>query len=91
VLAPDAGISSLASTIANLASTGAVQDGDAKWLANKLDVAAKELAKGNVGPTRNQLVELIGRIDAARLAGRLSADTAASLTAYANRVLASMS
>jgi DNA/RNA endonuclease G (NUC1) len=90
VLSTGAGITSLASTIASFASSGAVQDGDAKWLVNKLDVAAKELAKGNAGPTRNQLQELIDRIDAARGAGRLSADTASSLTAYATRLLASM-
>jgi hypothetical protein len=90
VLSTGAGITSLASTIVSFASSGAVQDGDAKWLVNKLDVAAKELAKGNAGPTRNQLQELIDRIDAARGAGRLSADTASSLTAYATRLLASM-
>jgi DNA/RNA endonuclease G (NUC1) len=90
VLSAGDGIARLASTIAGLASTGAIQDGDAKWLANKLDVAAKELARGNTGPVRNQLQELIARVDAARAAGRLSADTAATLTAYANRLLASM-
>jgi PKD repeat protein len=91
VLSTGDGVAKLGSTIAGLASSGAVQDGDAKWLANKLDVAAKELGKGNTGPARNQLEELINRIDAARGAGRLSGDTASSLTAYANRLLASMS
>jgi PKD repeat protein len=91
VLSSADGIARLASSVASLNSSGAVQGGDAKWLANKLDVAAKELDRGNTGPTRNQLQELIDRIESARAAGRLSADTAASLTAYANRVLASMS
>jgi DNA/RNA endonuclease G (NUC1) len=91
VLSTEGGVAALASTIAGLASTGAVQDADARWLANKLDVAAKELARGNSGPARNQLEQVVERIAAALSAGRLSSADAASLTAYANRLLASMS
>ncbi len=90
VLSPKEGVGELSATIRALSSAGRVDDGDAKWLLNKLDVASKQLDKGNLGPARNQLDQIIGRIEAARRAGRLSAADAASLTAYANRVLASI-
>ena len=80
----------LASMVSALASSGSMEDGDAKWLANKLDVAGKELARGNDVAARNQLQQAIERIEAAQRAGRLSSTDAETLTAYATRILASM-
>jgi DNA/RNA endonuclease G, NUC1 len=91
VLSTADGLTTFGSMIAGMASGGVMQDGDAKWLANKVDVAAKELERGNVLPTRNQLEEILGRIDAARSAGRLSSADASTLATYASRLLSSLS
>jgi endonuclease G len=90
VLSSGQGITTLASMVSSLASSGALEDGDAKWLANKLDVAGKELARSNDLAARNQLQQAIERIEAAQRAGRLSGTDAEALTTYAMRILASM-
>jgi DNA/RNA endonuclease G, NUC1 len=90
VLSSGQGITALASMVSALASSGAMQDVDARWLANKLDVAAKELARGNEVAARNQLQQAVERIEAAQRAGRLSSTDAATISTYLNRVLASM-
>ena len=85
VLSSGQGITALASMVSALASSGAMQDVDARWLASKLDVAAKELARGNDVAARNQLQQAVERIEAAQRAGRLSSTDAAALSAYLNR------
>ena len=90
VLSSGQATTTLASMVSALASAGAMEDGDAKWLANKLDVAGKELARGNDVAARNQIQQAIERIEAAQRAGRLSSTDAETLTAYATRILASM-
>ena len=90
VLSPGQATTALAAMVSALASSGAMDDGDAKWLANKLDVAGKELARGNDVAARNQLQQAIERIDAAQRAGRLSSADAQTLIAYATRILASI-
>lgn len=90
VLSSGQGITTVASMVSAMASSGSIEDGDAKWLANKLDVAGKELGRGNTTAARNQLQQALERIEAAQRTGRLSSTDAATLTAYLNRVLASM-
>jgi DNA/RNA endonuclease G (NUC1)/uncharacterized protein YjdB len=91
VLTGTQSIGVLASSVAALASAGRMDDKDAKWIANKLDIAAKEIARGNLQPTLNQLSEIARRIDSTQSSGTLSAADAASLTAYLNRIVVSIS
>ena len=90
VLSSGQATTALASMVSALASSGSMEEGDAKWLANKLDVTGKELARGNDVAARNQLQQAIERIEAAQRAGRLSSTDAETLTSYATRILASM-
>lgn len=81
----------LASQVASLTAAGRMTAQDSKFIANKLDVARQELAKGNTRPALNQLNDVLARIAAASSGGTLTAADADALTAYVNRIIASLS
>lgn len=90
VLTTGQSIAELIRQVSALVANSKLRPMESKWILNKLDIAAKQAEKGNIQPTRNQLQEILAFIEAARRTSVISAADAASLTAYTQRILASL-
>jgi hypothetical protein len=77
--------------VADLVAAGRLDRGEGKWLDNKLDLALKQLDKGNDIPAINQLEHVLNRLDALVRSGTLRAADAEHLQTLVRRTIRSIS
>lgn len=90
VWSPIQGIQNAKALVAQLVAAGKLSSGDANWLNNKLDLAIKQLEKGNRTPALNQLEHVLARIDSLVASGQLSAADAQPLRSMVERIVESL-
>jgi DNA/RNA endonuclease G (NUC1) len=91
VITPQQGLEPAVGMIQQLASVGKLDAGNANSLGSKLDVAQRQLLKGNSTTGANQLSALLNEIGAMVRSGRLSAADAEPLQTLLSRVISALS
>ena len=90
VASAEEAIGTLSDRVIAMASAGTLSRGESNALDASLRNALKSLDNDNPTPARNQLEAFVNKVDAMQRSGRLDAGSAAVLTSYAQRIVASL-